>query len=220
MAAVTMTALPTPPGRAAEYDTSLVWQTRKDGLLCPNYFQLKDAQAAADAGDAAWFRRTGCFLAQGGEKVIVIDRPQMGSAMAVWRGRVYRDQQSEGLTVYFSENDALIMAGFYDRNAAQIDFATRKEAEQWVAHWTLQRHALQKKIDRETEERIGREAYHSTLLKDIADEDRNVPRGVKMLPTGRAQPILGPAPLWRIFSICRSGPVSEPVAGVSCWMMF
>jgi hypothetical protein len=199
-----------------QYDYDLPWQTRAVSIFCPDYSRPKDAEAASAAGDVAWFQRTGCIIAKSGRRVVLIEAP----TSVAWRGRIYPERQGDGIDLYFSEFAVLTFGGFYNGKGQQIDFATRKEAEQWLDYWAAQRRAAQKRADRESEERLNSVGTHrSAELQKFYDEQRDIPRGVRMLPTGRTQPLLGPALLWRINSTC-TAPLSERVPGVSCWMMY
>jgi hypothetical protein len=122
---------------------------------------------------------------------VLVDAPNSRDGDAIWRGRVYPKPQSDGIDAYFREIDALTFAGFYDDKAAQIDFATQKEAQQWLNKW------------------LARQAEYT---------QRAIPHGTRILSNGRVQPVLGPASLDVInYIACPGRSRSE---GVTCWMMY
>jgi len=165
----------------------------RDALLCPDYLRIKDALAAAAAGDTAWLHQTGCFIDEGGKKVALVDAPNSRDGQSIWRGRVYPKLQSDGIDAYFRAIDALTFAGFFDdkNKAAQIDFVTQKEAEQWLNKW------------------LARQGEYT---------QRTIPHGTRILSNGRVRPVLGPTSLDVInYTACPGRSRSE---GVTCWMMY
>jgi hypothetical protein len=68
------------------YDPSIPWQTRHGSLLCPSYFAIKDGEAAARSGDQNWLKQTGCIIAKGGLKIVLVDAPyNPHDSDGVWR---------------------------------------------------------------------------------------------------------------------------------------
>jgi len=169
--------------RAEEYDSDLNWQIRKSALLCPDYFHIKDARAAARAGDIAWFHTTGCIVAKGAEKIILIDAPHNAE---IWRGRVYVRRDSGGVALYVDHFDVLTFFALLDNKGGTsfVDFATRKEAEQWLDRWVAKQPSYR----------------------------RDAPHAVRMLPSGRVQPLLGPMPFSSISYMCQD-------SNARCWMI-
>jgi hypothetical protein len=110
------------------FDPEVPFQTRDNMVVCPNYPALKEARAAIQAKDAAWFNRIGCGVARGGLKVILIDAPWRHLDNDVtWRGRIYLPRpggEPEGVDAYFSEDDVMTYALGYKR------FRNAVEAEQ------------------------------------------------------------------------------------------
>jgi hypothetical protein len=127
------------------FDPEVPFQTRDNTVICPNYAALKEMRAAIQAKDAGWANRTGCGLARGGLKVILIDAPWNHLEHDVtWRGRVYLPRpggETEGVDAYFSENDVRTYALGYKRfrNAAEAEQEFRRRS----AHLDSRRVAVQ-----------------------------------------------------------------------------
>lgn len=110
------------------FDPEVPFQTRDNTVMCPNYLALKEVRAAIQAKDVGWANRTGCGVARGGLKVILIDAPWRHLDHDVtWRGRIYLPRPSgepEGVDAFFSEDDVMTYALGYKR------FRNAVEAEQ------------------------------------------------------------------------------------------
>jgi hypothetical protein len=91
-----------PPAPASEIAKLLPWLVRYGAILCPSAFQMKEAEAAVRAGDAAWLEKTSCFQQQieDGVEVVLIDTPLAHSghisSELLWRVRPYPPGDSDG----------------------------------------------------------------------------------------------------------------------------
>jgi hypothetical protein len=107
----------------AEYNASFEWQTSEHSLLCPSPLALKEAQNALHALDAGWLKETGCAVAQGGLRIVLIEAIEIrGPTISVWRGRVYPANGQPSFSAYFLEAYALTYAIYGP-------FRTRQSAE-------------------------------------------------------------------------------------------
>ena len=123
-----MVAISASPLPAFAQNRSAGFTTRPGGaLLCPNYSEIKNAKAAARAVDEKWLASTGCVLAPEGWHINLIDAPTTlhGSTM-IWHGRVFPPGSSDGVNVYFDQNDVATIAFFDDF------FRTHDAAAQWA----------------------------------------------------------------------------------------
>jgi hypothetical protein len=81
------------------------WQTGKPALLCRYPFALKEAMTAMQAGDARWLNESGCFIAKGGLRVVLIDAAEAGpGSLNIWHGRVYGDDGSAGNFYFYNSS--------------------------------------------------------------------------------------------------------------------
>jgi hypothetical protein len=94
----------------AQYNPAFEWQTGKGALMCPNFFTFKEARAAVNATDATWLRSTGCFFANPGWKLALIDARNTYPAFNdIWHGRVYPPDGAP-LNAYFLGSAAVTYA--------------------------------------------------------------------------------------------------------------
>jgi hypothetical protein len=123
MMAITATTLP-----AFAQNRSNGFTTRPGGArLCPNYAVIKNAKAAGRAVDEKWLASTGCVLALEGWRVALIDAPiNRYDFKMIWHGRVFPPGSSDGVDVYFDQNDVATAALFDDF------FSTQDAAEHWA----------------------------------------------------------------------------------------
>jgi hypothetical protein len=115
------------------YDPSIPWQTRHGSLLCPSYFAIKDGEAAARSGDQNWLKQTGCIIAKGGLKIVLVDAPyNPHGSDGVWRGRVYPNDTA-AFDAYFNAFYAVSFArgGTFKTDAeAEKTFTMMKQRDQ------------------------------------------------------------------------------------------
>lgn len=98
-----------PPALGVESEPKYPVVTAERAILCTNYFAIKEAMTAADAGDKTWFEKTGCVHAAGGLRVVLIDTS--APAGLPWTGRVYPEDETEGgITAYFNSWEILAYA--------------------------------------------------------------------------------------------------------------
>lgn len=102
-----------------DYKPALGWQTRQPSLLCDSYFRVKDGEKAAIANDQKWLTETGCIIARGGLRLVLLDTSDRADA---WRARVYGLFGGDGRDVYLRQIDAVNFA-----NAGT--YKSEKEAE-------------------------------------------------------------------------------------------
>jgi len=83
------------------------WQIRQGAVICPNYFKVRDAEAAAKRNDSQWFAGTGCGVAEQPFELTILQEPPLES-VAIWRVQL-RLANRDVVTVYTS---ALSVMGF------------------------------------------------------------------------------------------------------------
>lgn len=86
--------------------------TRPGGaILCPNYFAIKEAKAAAKAQDEKWFKSIGCVLAPEGWSVTLIDAPiNRYDFKMIWYGWVFPPGSTDRINFYFDQYDVATAA--------------------------------------------------------------------------------------------------------------
>lgn len=71
------------------------WSVSPGALLCGNYFDVADGEAAQKTRDSEWLSQTSCRIAQQETPLTaIIEKPQNNDPFAVWRLRI------EGESVY------------------------------------------------------------------------------------------------------------------------
>jgi hypothetical protein len=104
---------------AADYNPHIGWQTRQPSLICESYFRVTDGEKAALSGDKKWLAETGCIIAAGGLRLVLLDTPNYKVSHA-WRARLY-GFGDDSRDVYLRSVDAV---GFADAGT----YKSEKEA--------------------------------------------------------------------------------------------
>jgi hypothetical protein len=125
-----------PPGRfwvdaPSSYDLDLNqrWQTKSGALLCPTYSSLKEGQAAAKVRDDIWLSKTGCTIAIGHLRVVLIDAPRLREGSLPWYGRIYMQDGQTATNAYFDQWDILTFATPLGGNNKPYLYSSQKEIE-------------------------------------------------------------------------------------------